>query len=213
MSAKATVWAIVVPILAGIMLFTSCADGAEVRVMISGGFSAAYLELVPEFERTTGHRVLTSRGASMGDAPNSIPSRLQRGEPVDVFIMVADALQALASQGKIAAGSHVDLARSSIGLAVRAGSPKPDIGSVEAFRRAMLNAQSLAYSSSASGVYLATELFPRLGIADQVKGKSKMIGDEPVGGVVARGGSRDRTSADQRTPPCPGYRFRRSPAR
>ena len=122
----------------------------------------------------------------MGTAPNAIPSRLQRGEPVDVFIMVGDALEGLIKQGKIAAGTRVDLARSSIGVAVRAGSPKPDIGSVDAFKRAMLDAKSLAYSSSASGVYLSTELFPRLGIADQVKGKSRMIGSEPVGAAVAR---------------------------
>jgi molybdate transport system substrate-binding protein len=106
---------------------------------------------------------------------------------VDVFVMVGDALDGLIKQGKVAAGTRVDLARSSIGVAVRAGSRKPDIGSVDAFKRAMLDAKSLAYSSSASGVYLSTELFPRLGIADQVKGKSRMIGSEPVGAAVARG--------------------------
>jgi molybdate transport system substrate-binding protein len=187
MRAKSMAFGTCVFVLVSMMLFTGSAVGAEIRVMISGGFSAAYLELVPEFERTTGHRVVTARGASMGTAPNSIPSRLQRGEPVDVFVMVGDALEGLIKQGKVAAGTRIDLARSSIGVAVRAGSPKPDIGSVDAFKRAMLDAKSLAYSSSASGVYLSRELFPRLGIADQVKGKSKMIGSEPVGAAVARG--------------------------
>jgi hypothetical protein len=133
---------------------------------------------------------VTARGASMGTTPSSIPSRLQRGEPVDVFIMVGDALECLMEQGKVAAGTRTDLARSSIGVAVRAGAPKPDIGSVDAFKRAMLDAKSLAYSSSASGVYLSTELFPRLGIADQVKGKSRMIGASrsapPSRGVSSR---------------------------
>ncbi len=187
MRAKSITWGMLVPVLAAMMLFTSCAGGAEIRVMISGGFSAAYLELIPEFQRSTGHKVVTARGASMGTAPNSIPSRLQRGEPVDVFVMVGDALEGLVKQGKVADGTRVDLARSNIGVAVRAGSHKPDIGSVDAFKRAMLDAKSLAYSDSASGVYLTTDLFPRLGIADQIKGKSKMIESAPVGAAVARG--------------------------
>jgi molybdate transport system substrate-binding protein len=194
-------------VLAGMMLFTGFAGAAEIRVMISGGFSAAYLELLPEFERATGHTVVTARGASMGTAPNSIPSRLQRGEPVDVFVMVGDALEGLIKQGKVAAGTRVDLARSSIGVAVRAGSPKPDIGSVDAFKRAMLDAKSLAYSSSASGVYLSTELFPRLGIADQVKGKSRMIGSEPVGAAVARGEAEIALQQISELLPVPGLDF------
>lgn len=113
---------------AGMMFLTGVACAAEIRVMISGGFAVAYGELVPEFERATGHKVVTARGGSMGTAPNSIPSRLQRGEPVDLFVMVGDALEDLAKQGKVAAGTRVDLARSRIGVAVRAGSPKPDIG-------------------------------------------------------------------------------------
>lgn len=87
------------------------AVAAEIRVVISGGFSAAYLELVPQFERATGHKVLTARGGSMGTAPTSIPSRLERGEPVDAFIMVGDALEELEKQGKTAAETRVDLAR------------------------------------------------------------------------------------------------------
>jgi molybdate transport system substrate-binding protein len=174
-------------VVAIILLSTGAADGAEIRVMISGGFSAAYLDLVPEFERTTKHTVVTARGASIGSAPSSIPNRLQRGEPVDVFVMVGDALDGLVKQGRVVADTRVDLARSSIGMAVRAGAPKPDIGSVEAFKRALLNAESIAYSASASGVYLSTELFQRLGIAEQMKGKSKTVEGEPVGATVARG--------------------------
>jgi len=170
-----------------ILLFAGTVEATEVKVMISGGFSAAYQDLVPEYERTTKDTVVTARGGSMGNAPNSIPSRLQRGEPVDVFIMVGEALDELLKQGKVVAGTRVDLARSSIGMAVRAGAPKPDISSVDAFKRAVLDAKSIAYSTSASGVYLSAELFPRLGIADRIRAKSKRVEGESVGAVLARG--------------------------
>jgi len=155
--------------------------------MNSGGFAAAYLELAPEFERATGNTVTTAWGASMGGGPDAIPMRLRRGEPVDALIMVGYALGDLIKQGKVVADSRVDLARSKIGMAVRAGAPKPDISSVEAFRRALIAARSIAYSDSASGIYVSTELFQRLGIADAVLPKSKEIKSERVGNVVARG--------------------------
>jgi molybdate transport system substrate-binding protein len=101
--------------------------------------------------------------------------------------MVGDALDGLIEQGKVVAGSRTDLARSLIGMVVRAGVSKPDISSIEGLTRTLLAAKSIAYSESASGVYLSTELFQRLGVADQVKGKSMSIGSEPVGDVVARG--------------------------
>src|SRR5262252_3948119 len=135
-------------VLASAMLLPGSAGAAEIRVMLSGGFAAAYLELVPQFERAAGHTVSTVRGGSTGTAPNSIPSRLQRGEPVDVVVMNGNALDGLIKDGKIAAGTHVDLGRTSIGVAIRAGSPKPDIGSVDEFKSAMLSAKSIAYSSS-----------------------------------------------------------------
>ena len=160
---------------------------AEVRVMISGGFSAAYRNLTPGFERATRNVVVTIRGPSMGETPEAIPNRLRRGEPVDVLIMVDTELDDLIKQGKVVAGSRVDLARSNIGAAVRSGAPKPDISSAEALKRALLAAKSIAYSDSASGVYLSTVVFNRLGIADQIKGKSTMIPAEPIGAVVARG--------------------------
>jgi len=163
------------------------AQEVTVNVMISGGFSAAYKDLVPGYERMTKNRVATVRGGSLGNSPNSIPSRLQRDEPADVIIVAGEALDAFIKQGKVIAGTRVDLARSRIGLAVRAGAPKPDISSVEAFKRALLAAKSVAYSGSTSGVYLSTELFQRLGIADQMKDKSKKIVGEPTGAAVARG--------------------------
>jgi len=171
----------------GMLFIAGAACGAEVKVMISGGFSAAYRVLIPEFERTTHNKVVTAFGPSMGNTPDAIPNRLQRGEPADVLIMVDAALDGLRNQGKVVADSRVDLARSKIGMVVRSGEPKPDISSVDAFKRTLIAAKSIAYSDSASGVYLSTVLFQRLGIADQVLGKSRMIPAEPVGAVVARG--------------------------
>jgi molybdate transport system substrate-binding protein len=163
------------------------ADAAEIKVMISGGFSPAYKQLVPQFEKTTGHKVETAYGPSMGDTPQAIPNRLERGEPADVVIMVGSAVDTLIQKGKVAASGRFDLAESIIGVAIREGAPKPDIGSVEAFKKALLDAKSIAYSDSASGVYISSELFQRLGILDQVKAKARMIPAEPVGRVVARG--------------------------
>ena len=155
--------------------------------MISGGFSAAYRALAPEFERSTGHTLKTISGPSMGNTPEAIPNRLERGEPADVLIMVGSALDTLIRKSRVLGDSRVDLARSKIGMVVRAGAAKPDIGSVEALKRTLLAAKSIAYSDSASGVYLSKELFPRLGVADQIAGKSRMIPGEPVAAVVARG--------------------------
>jgi molybdate transport system substrate-binding protein len=170
-----------------LLLFLRAASGEEIRVMTSGAFTAAYLEVTPQFERSTQNKVLTSYGASMGNAPDSIPMRLERGEAVDVVILARPALDELVKQGKVIPGSRVDLVRSSIGIAVRAGARKPDISSVEALKRTLLDAKSIAYSASASGVYLSTEMFQRLGIAGQIAGKCKRIANEPVGAVVARG--------------------------
>jgi molybdate transport system substrate-binding protein len=163
------------------------ADVAEIRVLMSGGFTAAFAELSPQFERSTGSRIITTYGGSMGSSPDTIPNRLRRGEPADVVIMAASPLDDLIEEGAILAGSRVDLARSTIGMAVRAGAPKPDISSVDALKRTLLRARSIAYSSSASGVYLSAELFPRLGIADQIAAKCRQIEGEPVGTAVARG--------------------------
>ena len=153
----------------------------------SGAFTAAYLELVPQFERATRHKVVTAFGASIGPAPTAIPNRLQRGEPIDVVILAASALDDLIKDGKVAAGSRVDLVRSGIGMAVRGGAPKPDISTLDAFKQTLMNAKSIGFSSSASGVYFFTELFPRLGITDAVRAKSRMVDSGPVGALLVRG--------------------------
>jgi len=174
-------------VFVAIIFAAAAADAQEVRVMTSGAFMGAYLQLVPDFERTTHSKAVVISGGSMGNDPNTIPNRLRRGEPADVVILADSALNDLIKDGKVVAGSRVPVVRSIIGMAVRAGAPRPDISTVEALTQTLLHARSIAYSGSASGVYLTTELFPRLGVADQIRGKSKLSEAEPVGEVVARG--------------------------
>lgn len=171
----------------GAFLLSGSANAAEVRVMISGGLTAAYKALVPEFERTTGHKVLTARGPSMGTTTNAIPVRLERGEPADVLIMVGYALDDLARKDKVMAGTKVDLVKSPIGVAVKSGAPRPDISTVDALKRALLAVKTVAYSDSASGVYVSTEMFDKLGITEAMKDKARKIPATPVGEIVARG--------------------------
>lgn len=176
---------------AAMMAMPDAAFAADVRVMISAGFYHVYAELGPAFERASGHHLITTRGPSMGDSPEAIPTRLAHGEAADVVILDGSAADGLAVQGLVRADSKVTLARSLIGMVVRQGAAKPDIGSVEAFKRALLAAKSIAYSDSGSGTYLSTQLFTRLGVADQVLPKSRRIrgppSGEPVAAVVSRG--------------------------
>jgi molybdate transport system substrate-binding protein len=174
-------------LVAAILLAATSAAADDIHVMTSGAFTAAYLELVPEFERATGNKVVTAFGGSMGNGPETIPNRLQRGEPADIVILAAPALDELVKQGRVVPGTRVDLVRSTIGMAVRAGAPKPDISTVAALTDTLLRAKSIAYSASASGVYLSTELFQRLGIAEKVLPKSRNAQGERVGALVARG--------------------------
>jgi molybdate transport system substrate-binding protein len=175
---------------AAALSMTGPASAADVHVMISAGFHGVYSELAPAFERASGHHLITLRGPSMGDSPEAIPARLGRGEAADVVILDGGAAEELGKRGLVRAGSKVELARSLIGMVVRAGAAKPDIDSVEAFRSTLLAAKSIAYSDSGSGTYLSTKLFVQLGIADQIAGKSRKVrgppSGEPVANVVAR---------------------------
>jgi len=176
---------------AAALLLVRAASAADVQVMISSGFHGVYSELAPAFERASGHHLITTRGPSMGDSPEAIPARLARGEAADVVILDGGAADELGKQGLVRSDSKVDFARSLIGMVVRSGAEKPDIGSVEAFRSTLLAAKSIAYSDSGSGTYLSTTLFPKLGIAEQIAGKSRKVrgppSGEPVAAVVARG--------------------------
>jgi len=185
-SASATFRKLALGVIA-VLWLAGTASAAEIRVMISGGLSAAYNVLVPDFERATGHQVITAYGPSMGTTVNAIPVRLERGEPADVLILVGYALGELMKQGKVVPDSRVDLVNSKIGVAVKSGAPRPDIGSADALKRALLAAKSVAYSDSASGVYVSTEMFERLGIAEAMKDKARKIPATPVGEIVAHG--------------------------
>jgi molybdate transport system substrate-binding protein len=155
--------------------------------MISGGFSPAFALLSPQFEKATGTHIETARGPSMGTTSGAIPVRLERGEAADVLIMVRSALDDMVKKGWVLRESVVDLGVSKVGMAVKAGAPVPDISTVEAFRKTLLQARSVAYSDSASGVYLQNELFKRLGIEKEMAPKSHMIPATPVGEILLKG--------------------------
>jgi molybdate transport system substrate-binding protein len=157
---------------------------AQVTVIISGGFSAAYREVLPEFERTTGITVTTASGASQGNGPDTIGAMLRRGEPADVVIMNRLGLAELIAQGRIVAGTDLDLAQTLIGMAVHAGRPKPDISTVDAFRQTLLRAKTVAVPGGDTSVI--TEILRRLGISNEIEVKIPSRGTESVA-MVARG--------------------------
>ena len=162
-------------------------EGAEFRVMTSGAFTAAHLALIPRLERLTKARVVTA-STSIGTGEMSIPSRLKRGEVVDIVIVAEHVLRQFIADGLVLDEGLKVIARSGIAFAVRAGAPRPDIGSADALRRTLLQAKSIGYSASESGKYFTGELVQRLGIAGEVLPKSRLIGGgERVGAVIARG--------------------------
>ena len=159
------------------------AQAEALKVMTSGGFTAAYKLLGPQYARQSGDTLETLLGPSMGKAPEAIPNRLARGEQADVVIMVGYALDELIKQGKVDPASRVELADSRIGLVVRQGAPKPAIGTDAELKAVLSQAKSIAYSDSASGVYVEKELFKKLG----VPAKGNMIERLPVAEQVAKG--------------------------
>ena len=159
-----------IPILLAIATFLAypSAAHAQLKVIISGGFSTAYRQVLPEFEGSTGITVTTLSGASQGKGPETIAAQLSRGVAADVAILSREGLSELIAAGRIAAGTDIDLARAALGAAVRSGTRKPDISSVAAFKQALLSAKVVAVPASTSGIYLTSDLFPRLGIADKL---------------------------------------------
>ncbi len=162
-------------------------QAGAVKVITSGGFTAAFNILGPIYQQATGVQVTTEYGSSMGGGPESIATRLARGETADILIMNRPPLDDLAAGGTIRPDTRVDLGRSLIGMAVRSGAPKPDISSREALIETLLAAESIGYSASVSGTRLSTEVFPSLGIWEQIEPKTKRIVTERVASVVARG--------------------------
>jgi molybdate transport system substrate-binding protein len=160
---------------------------SEFRVMTSGAFTAAHLELIPQVERLTGKKVVTA-STSVGTGESSIANRLKRGEIVDIVIVADPLLRQFIAEGLVLDEGATPVARSSIAIAVRAGAPRPDIGTLDALKRTFLQAKCVAYSASVSGEYLTGELYQRLGIAGEMMGKSRFVGGgERTGAVVARG--------------------------
>lgn len=155
---------------------------AGIKVLCSNSSHAVMEELLPAFERASGHKVSISY-----DTAILTLSRIKGGETADLVILNAPAIDELTKQGRIAAGSRRTLARCGIGIAVRAGAPKPDISSVEAFKRALLDAKSIAHTEAgASGIHFAG-LIERLGIAAQVKAKACTRPGGLIGKLVANG--------------------------
>jgi molybdate transport system substrate-binding protein len=167
---------------AGTLLVSGITHAAEIQVLASNATKEAYLELVPQFEKTTEHKVTTTWSGTL-----DIKKRLAAGETYDVLIMAGPEIDAFIKQGKLVAGSRSDLAKSGVGVAVRTGAPKPDISSVDSLKAALLSAKSIGYSQGPSGTYLVG-LFQRMGIADAIKDKviiSKV--GQPVGNLIASG--------------------------
>ena len=167
---------------AGALLFAGMASAAEIDVLSTQATQEAYLELVAQFEKATGHKVKTDFTGTL-----NVQKRLAAGEPFDLIIMAGPAIDEQIKLGKALAGSRVDIAKSGTGVAVRKGAPKPDIGSVEAFRKTLLSVKSIGYSTGPSGVYMLS-VFEKLGVSDQVKGKLKQTPSGVfVGNLIANG--------------------------
>jgi molybdate transport system substrate-binding protein len=158
---------------------------AQLNVIISGGFSGAYRQVLPEFERSTGITVVTGSGASQGTGPQTIVAQLQSGVPADVVILSREGLAELAASGRIATGTEVDLARVPLAAAVRAGAPKPDVTTIDALKQALLSARTIAVPGSTSGIFLTTKVFPQLGIADRINVKVTERGSQSAAMVAA----------------------------
>jgi molybdate transport system substrate-binding protein len=168
--------------LAGALLQSGACGAAEIKVLSTQATEEAYRELVPQFEKESGHKVSTVFTGTL-DAQR----RIAAGETFDLIIMAGPAIDDYIKAGKIVAGSRVDLAKSGVGVAVGAGAPKPDIGTTEALKKTLLAAKSIGYSTGPSGVYL-TGLFARLGLAEQVAPKLKQTPTGVfVGTLVANG--------------------------
>jgi molybdate transport system substrate-binding protein len=164
--------ALAVPALA---VLPQCAL-AQIKVMTSGGFAAPLRKLLPEFQKSTGISVELALGKSQGSSPDTIGAQLGRGVPADVVVLSREGLDDLISEKKVVAGSDINLAQAPLGVAVGAGAPKPDISTVDAFKNSLLQARAITYPSSTTGIYMVTKLFPKLGISNQVAGKSSNLG-------------------------------------
>lgn len=159
---------------------------AQLQVIISGGFSSPYQQMLPQFEKNTGISVKTLSGASQGTGPKTIKAQLEAGAAVDVVILSREGLTELVSSGRIIPGTDIDLAIAPLGAAVPLGSARPDISTVATFTEALLRANSIVVPGSTSGIYLTTELFPKLGVAKQISVKITERGSQATSLLAAK---------------------------
>jgi molybdate transport system substrate-binding protein len=161
------------------------AAAAEIKVLTAGAFKQVLLMLVPDFEKQTGHKVIVQN-----DTVGALAKRIEGGEVFDLAVLTPAAVNDLSSKGKFVAGSRTNLGRVGVGVVVKEGAPKPDISSVDAFKKALLAAKSVAYidpaAGGSSGIYVAG-LLDRLGVAAEVKPKAKLIPGGAVAEHIARG--------------------------
>ena len=193
-----------------LLLFVSIATNAiaaDIHVITSGAFAEALKTLVPEYEKQSPNKVLISYGSSMGAAHDSIPTRLGRGEKFDVLILASPALDGFIKSGAVQPGTRVDLVASVMGAVVKAGAPKPDISTMAGLKQALLNAKTVAHSASASGIYLSTELFPKMAISEHMNKTASKIHSERVASVVARGDAELGFQQVSELLPIPGVDF------
>jgi molybdate transport system substrate-binding protein len=148
---------------------SSASRAAELKVIAGGSMTASLNKLAPEFEKATGHKL-----AIHFDSTPNIIARVTSGTPFDVVVVPVDVFKDTAAKSRFAPGLTVDIARVGYGVIVRSGAPKPDIGTPDAFKKAMLSASSVAFlPASAAGAYV-TKVFERLGIAEEMKAKTKV---------------------------------------
>jgi molybdate transport system substrate-binding protein len=177
----------IAPVLVILGLTAGTAAGAEIRVMVSSGFAAAFRQIAPEFERSTTHEVNATYGPSSGQGGDTLSGRLGHEAGADVLIMTRPALDDLVAGGKVDGKSRVDIARAGIGIVVRSGAAHPDISTIANLKAALLGARAIAVSDGLSGIYVAGPLLDRLGIAAAVGGKLRQTRGHSAAAAVARG--------------------------
>ena len=163
------------------VLSSAAAGAAEITVLAGMGVVSGARDVAAAFERVTGHKVIVSF-----EAGPSLMQKVNSGAPADLVTHYPSAIDDLIKQGKVV-GSRVDFARAGVGVAVKSGAPKPDISTPEAFKRAMLGARSIAYARTGASGIITAKVMERLGIAEQLKDKTKLVDGIPVAEVVARG--------------------------
>jgi molybdate transport system substrate-binding protein len=164
------------------LLLSGAAGAAEIKVLSTQATEEAYKELVPQFEKASGHKVTTTFTGTLG-----VMKRLSDGEACDLLIMSRQSIDELAQSGKVVAGSRTDIAKSGVGVAVGKGKPKPDISTVDALKKTLLAAKSIGYSTGPSGIYVVS-MFQKMGIADEIKSKLKQTPTGVfVGSIIASG--------------------------